>query len=127
MTIEDDRKLFTHNSHTINEYVDNMVKVLQIDGEAYKVAYMAIDMIYRPFLQWMHSAQCLGEDPNIVRNSAVHLLNVMLLEMSVRLKSHDEGKTLGPKEWADEIIHDIHVELLTDLASVEARKRNTPH
>jgi predicted HAD superfamily Cof-like phosphohydrolase len=123
MTLEAERKQYSHDSIGINKYVDMVVTVLKDDADAVPAAYMAVDMIFRPFLQWMHSSQELGVEPDVVRNSTVHLVNIMLIELSNRVQIHVDGKTLNPAEWAEEVLGDIKSELLIDLAELEAKKR----
>jgi len=125
MTLEEERKLYIHDSAGINRYADAIVSVLKDEGDAAPAAYMAIDIVFRRFMQWIHSSQELGVDPELVRGATINLASIMLLELSNRVQIHVDGKTLNSAEWAKEILDELKAELLMDLAQVEAKKRAT--
>lgn len=114
MKTTEERLQWKHDAQHIERHVDQMVEVLRDDANAVPVAYMAIDMVYRPYLQWLHSAQLQKCDATATRNSAIHLVNMMIIEMLSRMVNREQGID-GAIEWADEFMGKLNEELDEDL------------
>lgn len=122
MNIKEERMQWKHDSANVDRFVDHMVDVLKTQADAVPVAYMAIDMPYRQFLQWLHSAQISRTDAELVRNSAVHLVNVMILELAHRMGGRTDGRKLPKNDWVADFLADLSVELSEDMALLQARE-----
>jgi len=122
MNIKEERMKWKHDSANVDKFVDTMVEVLKTQGEAVPVAYMAIDMPYRQYLQWVHSAQIANVDPALVRNSMVNLMAVMLIEASTRMGGGKDGQRISNLEWCDDCLVDIREEVMEDLQQMAAKK-----
>lgn len=112
--LKQERDQWRHDERHINGHVDRMVSVLVEHEETMPVAYMAIDMIYRPYLQWLHSAQAQKLDATATRNSVVHLVNMMILEICSRMTNVDRGAEHAI-DWIDEFMDKLTKELDEDL------------
>jgi hypothetical protein len=121
MELREERLKFKYDAANVDRYVDRMIEVLKEAG-ADQVAYMAIDMVFRSFLQWLHSAQLQNADADMVRNSTVHLMNVMLIELMGRMNSNVDGKQLSAREWAQDFLVDLSGEIAQDLSDIEKAK-----
>lgn len=109
-------------------YADNVTDVLTVlmkeDANAEAAAYMAVDMVLRPYLNWLHSAQVLGRDPESVRSSLIYLICNMVMEMAHRMKGRTtEGDTIATEQWLSEFVTDLGAEMVEDL-KVMASKSN---
>lgn len=129
MTATPEEKLqWKADSEAVNAFVDKMVTTVQSQGVE-PVVYMAIDMVFRSYLQWIHSAQILRADPELARDSLVNSMNIVVMEAAGRLRSVDEkGVKLGYKDWVGDFIRDLVSALAEEVQKVEpAKKIIIPH
>ena len=126
INLKEERLKWQHDRNGIDKYVDALVLMLDRDAQADLTATMAVDMMFRQFLLWLHSAQAFKADSELARNSIVHLMNIMILELSQRMKSQVDGKNVSKLEWCDEFLADIREELVEDLANIAARPPQAP-
>ena len=122
MQIQEERIHWLRESKAIDEHVDGIVKALRDDNSAVPPIYMAIDMVYRSYLKWVHSAQELQEDPTTVRDSLVHLLDIMIVEMCSRMTSSNDG-FIAAADWTDSLIQKLEDELDEDLRRMVLKKK----
>ena len=113
MKVPEERLQWKHDAAKLDLYVDAMVRVLRDEANALPVAYMAVDTVYRPYLQWVHSAQEQGIDAHTTRNAAIHLINVMIIEIASRM---NPVETMA--SWVDEFVSILIDELEHDLAKI---------
>lgn len=102
----------------MTEEVDKYVNLMIISMKEAKVdplAMVAIDKIFRPYLQWIHSAQVDGENPILARNCAVHLANTMILEMATRMNPDEGDYRMALTEWVREFVGDMADGLMNDI------------
>lgn len=119
MTIQADRAEWGQNDPKVNEVVDVLVDVLQKHADAIPVAYMAVDTIYRPFLHWLLSARRFKCDATDARNSALHLINMMVMELAVRIATKGSDGKMPVDQWVGEFVTDLINELRIDVFAYE--------
>ena len=122
MNLEEERLQWKHDAQNIKRYVDNLITVLVDDANADPAAYMAVDMVYRPYVQWLHSAQLEGIDAPLIRNSGVYLISTMIIEMCRRMNRVD-GDMEQALKWVDDFMQTLDGEIDQDLTEL-ARRNN---
>ena len=126
MKLETERANWKHNEQGINKFVTDMVEHLRDQAEAEPVAYMAVDMAFRSYMQWLHSAQISRQDPAMVRNSTLHLINVIILELTSRMGAVDEtGNRIPLTQWVEEFVADLCDELSEDIETLVQQRAGT--
>lgn len=123
MNLREERMQWQHDARNIERYVDHLVNVLKEDANAEPVAYMAVDMVYRQYVQWLHSAQLADVDAPLTRNSGVHLINMMIIEMCRRMNNM-KGDMKNAREWIGEFMETLNEEIDADLEEIGARNAN---
>jgi hypothetical protein len=118
-----ERTLWKRDSSHIDGYVDRIVYMLKVEGGAAPAAYMAADQVFRPYLQWLYAARQHNTDATLVRNSTVHLINVIILELITKMNGEADGITLSSREWLDDILSDVLNEVLIDLQRLDDMKK----
>lgn len=107
---------WNNNAEHINRYVDSLVDTIKNDAHGVPVAYKAVDIVFRPYLQWLHTAHEARINATQTRNSAINLVNMMILEMMSRMHT----KQTDPQditEWVDEFLELLAKELNEDIES----------
>ena len=124
MDIREERVRWKHDSANVNAFVDVMVQKLK-EVDAHPAAYMCIDIVFRSYLQWLHSAQISKVDPELARNSTIHLMSIILIELASRMNAIDEdGNKMPIDEWVRDFVTDLGTEIGHDLISLTNRKLN---
>jgi hypothetical protein len=100
--------------------IDTMVATLKEDAEAKPAAYMALDMVFRSYMRWFNSARIHKQDPELVRNSLVFIMNLMIMETAQSMGLTEDGKRLPTDVWIGELMLDLRDELIGDLQRIEA-------
>ena len=115
MDLKEERLQWKYDAARLDKLADHMVSVLKNEGTT-PVAYMAMDMIYRPFIQWLHSAQIQGIDPFEARNSAIFVINAMVVELTKRMSDVGiNGERSSKEDWVRAFILELTGEILIDL------------
>lgn len=123
MNLKEERIQWQHDARNIDRYVDHLVNVLKEDANAEPVAYMAVDMVYRQYIQWLHSAQSADIDAPLTRNSGLHLINMMIIEMCRRMNNM-KGDMKNALEWIDDFMETLNAEIDADLTEIGNRNVN---
>jgi hypothetical protein len=125
MELREERLRFKHDAANVDRYVDRIVEIMK-GANADPVAYMAIDLAFRPFLQWVHSAQLQRADADMVRGSTLCLMSTMVTEIMSRMNSDIGGRHLSSKEWAQDFLIDLSIEISQDIYTLEKAKNSSP-
>lgn len=130
MTVDAEERLqWKADSANVNAFVDQMVTSLRTKEDIQPVTYMAVDMIFRSYLQWIHSAQILRADPELARDAAINSINIIIMELANRIRGVDEkGVKVNLAEWVGELMQDLAATLAEDCKRLEpAKKIIIPH
>jgi hypothetical protein len=112
-------------SAKINRHVDRIIKYT-VEGGALPVTVVAIDQVYRPYLQWLHAAQESAVDPTLVRNSTINLITTMIIEMANRMNGKEDGVE-GMMKWVKDFMARTIVELDADVRELIEERGKTEH
>ena len=124
MDLREERLTWKHDSANVNAFVDQMVTKLK-EIEAHPAAYMCVDMVFRSYLQWLHSAQISKTDPEMARNSTVHLISIITMEIASRMHQRNEKNSkVSTVEWIRDFLEDLGTEIGEDLNILTDRKMN---
>jgi hypothetical protein len=115
MNLETERVSWKDNHDNVDKFVDSLVEML-MDSEATPAAYMAVDVVFRPYMQWLHNAQTKNVPATLARNSTVHLVNLMLMEMAARMTHRRNGDMAA---WLSEFMEDLARELEHDIEALK--------
>ena len=122
MKIEEERVEWDIESPLIKELVDKSIIELKKVG-APPVAYMAVDMIYRSFVKWLHSSKALRVNPELVRASIIYLMGVIITELSKRMASVDQyGNRHSSIEWAKDFINELAIDVANSIHEIDNKK-----
>lgn len=120
----EERLQWKADSANVNLFVDQMVASVKGHQGQEAVVYMAVDMIFRSYLQWVHSAQITHADPQLARDSAINVINIIIMELGCRLRGVDEkGVKIDLTTWVGEIMQDLAAALAEDCKLVEQPKQ----
>lgn len=115
MNIEEERKNWKHDEASVETAIKTMVDTMEKGGGT-NVTLMAIDTVYRPFIQLIHSAHRNKVDPWDVRDAAMRLINMMIMETCLRVGSmNEEGKRMDLVASVREFVQGAAMELQADL------------
>lgn len=126
MNLLEERLKWKYEAAPTNKMTDGIVQHL-MGAEADPVVVMAVDMVLRPFLQWVSSAERMRCDPDKTRNSAVMLFSSMILELSARLKIKDDEGVIQPQAlWINEFVESVIDELEEDMKAIMRHQQGSP-
>ena len=115
MDIRIERFSWRHDAKKINASIDAAVKGLQ-DNNMPASQYMAVDLVYRNYAQWLHSARLRKEPPELVRESLILLINSLIIEMAKLMGTLDErGNKIPIDAWITQFVVDLGQELAEDV------------
>ena len=119
MNISEERMRWKQDSANVNEYVNDLVLILKDKGAA-PAGFMAIDLVFRAYLQWLHSAQISQQDPNLIRNAVLNMIDIMIIEASARISGVDEeGDMISKARWIRDLVVDLLKVLDEDVKDLE--------
>lgn len=121
-TLETVRMYWKHDAKKTDDYVDGIVAFLKDNTEAKAEDYMALDMPYRNFLYWMHSAKALSVDADKVRNAAVNLFVVILLEMTSFMHTKEGDREMSKIEWISDFLKDVISAAAIDIEELKSKR-----
>jgi hypothetical protein len=103
------------NDPKIDQIVDHILTIFK-EQNALPIAYSSMDTIYRPFLQWLHSAQADRTNAAEVRQSMLNLISSMIIEAASRMgEVLPGGERVAKDVWIGELMLDLKQELIEDL------------
>ena len=95
-----------------DNFVDSMIKTYKNEANNPPVTYEALDIVFRPYLYWLYSAQDNKVHPELTHLTLARLLAIMMLEGSVRLKvTKEDGEVMSTPEWLQDLMSDVSGEL----------------
>jgi hypothetical protein len=119
MNIEEERKEWQRDADKVRVLADRMVKVMK-EVDANPVVYMAIDMTFRPYVQWFHSARVLKMSPEVARSALIYLITEMIMYAGTNMGCVEEDGTKMPLEqWLGEFMLDLRDALIVDLEGLQ--------
>lgn len=126
MTREEERTHWSVDHHgKVDQFVDSLV-VSMVDQDSDPAAYMAIDLIFRPYIKWLQAAHANKTDPTLARASVINLLSLMILETSTRMYGReDNGRRMTMDIWFGEFMLDLRDELIHDVEMLRTQSNKT--
>lgn len=121
MELREERLQWKHDAPMIDQQVDRTIQYMK-EGDAHPAAYMLVDMAFRPYAHWVHSAQVTDVDPEMARNATVFLVNHMIMELVKRIISPDSSRA----QWVSDVLVDLTNELARDLQNLEQSDKKRP-
>lgn len=121
-----DKTEWLRNIPEVEQRVQVMLESLITHPDVNAPSIMSVNFIYRAFLQWLLTAQRLGEDPTDVRNSLVAVLNVMVSETASRMVANVDGQSLTARQWAEDVIEEITEGVMEDVSNVDKIRSRKP-
>jgi len=125
MTItEEERTHWGEDRAKIDQYVDTIIALIKYQG-AEPVAYMAMDLVFRPYLKWLQTAYVDNVNPTLVRNSMVNAISIMIMETATRMTGREvDGSPVPIENWLGELVLDLRDELIHDLDTLGEQRQN---
>lgn len=121
---KEERLQWKADSAAVDKFVDQMVASVKNNQGQEAVVYMAVDMIFRSYLQWIHAAQITRADPQLTRDSAINVMNILIMELAGRIRGMDEkGERIDLTTWVGELAQDLAATLAEDCKLVEKPKQ----
>ena len=123
--MNDKEESWHHNRKEVNRVVDQLVLTIKSAPNVDSTAYMAIGMVLRGFYHWLHSAQELKKDPEIVRAAVINIVDIMIIETSNRIHTRDQyGNLMEKPRWISDFLHDLTKALAEDTTNILERDKH---
>lgn len=121
MTRDKERAEWKIGGESIDRYVELVIDRMEEKTDI--AAIMAVDMPFRNFLHWIHSAQSKGKSADATRQQIIHLIGLMVIETASRMvdinRSFDARMALTI--WTRELIGELAEDLMEDIKELAER------